>query len=174
MWGILNRLYLMIHSFFCVNHHPPQVSLSIRQANPFITLLLPSILIMLADMGSCALPLGGGERNAFKVTLVLSFTMFLIILNDQLPGDSKCSPIIRQSPGNTHTNEITIHCQNIWTTWRLESDLFNHLCCRNPLLRLSGALGVEHAGVLAADTSGERWPHFLLLVQTVNGKKHRR
>ncbi|KAG7242836.1 hypothetical protein INR49_018091 [Caranx melampygus] len=71
------------------------VALSIRQANPFITLLLPSILIIIADVGSCALPLGGGERNSFKVTLVLSFTMFLIILNEQLPGDSKCSPIIR-------------------------------------------------------------------------------
>ncbi|XP_056256741.1 5-hydroxytryptamine receptor 3A-like [Seriola aureovittata] len=71
------------------------VSLSIRYVNPFITLLLPSILIVLADVISCTLPLGGGERNSFKVTLVLSFTMFLIILNEQLPGDSKCSPIIR-------------------------------------------------------------------------------
>ncbi|XP_071329643.1 5-hydroxytryptamine receptor 3A-like [Trachinotus anak] len=71
------------------------VALSIRYVNPFITLLLPSILIVLADVVSFALPLGGGERNSFKVTLVLSFTMFLIILNDQLPGDSQCSPIIR-------------------------------------------------------------------------------
>lgn len=59
--------------------------------------MLPSILIVLADIVSFALPLGGGERNSFKVTLVLSFTMFLIILNNVLPGDSQCSPIIRQS-----------------------------------------------------------------------------
>lgn len=59
--------------------------------------MLPSILIILADMISFSLPLTGGERNSFKVTLVLSFTMFLIILNDMLPGDSKCSPVIRQS-----------------------------------------------------------------------------
>ncbi|XP_029292856.1 5-hydroxytryptamine receptor 3A-like [Cottoperca gobio] len=71
------------------------VSLSIKFSNPFITLLLPSILIVLADVVSFALPLGGGERNSFKVTLVLSFTMFLIILNNVLPGDSSCSPIIR-------------------------------------------------------------------------------
>ncbi|XP_054463288.1 5-hydroxytryptamine receptor 3A-like [Anoplopoma fimbria] len=71
------------------------VALSIKYTNPFITLLLPSILIVLADVVSFALPLRGGERNSFKVTLVLSFTMFLIILNDQLPGDGKCSPIIR-------------------------------------------------------------------------------
>ncbi|XP_077475016.1 5-hydroxytryptamine receptor 3A-like isoform X2 [Stigmatopora argus] len=71
------------------------VRLRIRQQNPFITLMLPSILIILADMVSFALPLGCGERNSFKVTLVLSFTMFLLILNDQLPGDSECSPIIK-------------------------------------------------------------------------------
>ncbi|XP_056871657.1 5-hydroxytryptamine receptor 3A-like isoform X3 [Takifugu flavidus] len=71
------------------------VSLSIKYLNPFITLMLPSILLILADMISFSLPLTGGERNSFKVTLVLSFTMFLIILNDMLPGDSKCSPVIR-------------------------------------------------------------------------------
>lgn len=71
------------------------VDLKIRETNPFITLMLPSILIILADVVSFALPLGGGERSSFKVTLVLSFTMFLLILNDELPGDSQCSPVIR-------------------------------------------------------------------------------
>ncbi|XP_061702466.1 5-hydroxytryptamine receptor 3A-like [Syngnathoides biaculeatus] len=71
------------------------VILKIRQQNPFITLLLPSILLILADMVSFALPLGCGERNSFKVTLVLSFTMFLLILNDHLPGDSECGPVIK-------------------------------------------------------------------------------
>ncbi|XP_061604719.1 5-hydroxytryptamine receptor 3A-like isoform X2 [Phyllopteryx taeniolatus] len=77
------------------NKYYISVVLKIRQQNPFITLLLPSILIILADMVSFALPLGCGERNCFKVTLVLSFTMFLLILNDQLPGDSECSPVIK-------------------------------------------------------------------------------
>ncbi|XP_077374819.1 5-hydroxytryptamine receptor 3A-like [Festucalex cinctus] len=71
------------------------VVLKIRQQNPFITLMLPSILLILADMVSFALPLGCGERNSFKVTLVLSFTMFLLILNDHLPGDSECGPVIK-------------------------------------------------------------------------------
>ncbi|KAM9394365.1 ligand-gated cation channel ZACN-like isoform 2-T2 [Pholidichthys leucotaenia] len=73
-----------------------QVSLRIKHSSPFITLLLPSFLILIADLVSSALPLSGGERNCFKVTLVLSFTMFLNLLNDKLPGDSQCSPIIRQ------------------------------------------------------------------------------
>ncbi|XP_058510391.1 5-hydroxytryptamine receptor 3A-like [Solea solea] len=75
--------------------HYIMVSLKIQYTNPFITLLLPSILIVLADVVSFSLPLQGGERNSFKVTLVLSFTMFLNILNEKLPGDGECSPIIR-------------------------------------------------------------------------------
>eukprot|EP00063_Salmo_salar_P083192 XP_014058027.1 PREDICTED: 5-hydroxytryptamine receptor 3A-like [Salmo salar] len=72
------------------------VSLKMRSENPFLSLVLPSILIIVADVVSFALPLGGGERISFKVTLVLSFIMFLIILNDLLPGGGQCSPIIRK------------------------------------------------------------------------------
>ncbi|XP_055752770.1 5-hydroxytryptamine receptor 3A-like [Salvelinus fontinalis] len=71
------------------------VSLKMRSENPFLSLVLPSILIIVSDVVSFALPLGGGERISFKVTLVLSFIMFLIILNDLLPG-GQCSPIIRK------------------------------------------------------------------------------
>ncbi|KAJ3601519.1 hypothetical protein NHX12_032487 [Muraenolepis orangiensis] len=71
------------------------VSLSNRFMNPFLSLVMPSLLIVIVDVVSFALPLGGGERNAFKVTLVLSFIMFLLILNGLLPGDSQCSPILR-------------------------------------------------------------------------------
>ncbi|CAB1350093.1 unnamed protein product [Coregonus sp. 'balchen'] len=62
------------------------VSLKMRSETPFLSLVLPSILIIVADVVSFALPLGGGERISFKVTLVLSFIMFLIILKDLLPG----------------------------------------------------------------------------------------
>ncbi|XP_042172571.1 5-hydroxytryptamine receptor 3A isoform X1 [Oncorhynchus tshawytscha] len=72
------------------------VSLKMRSENPFLSLVLPSILIIVADVVSFSLPLGRGERISFKVTLVLSFIMFLIILNDLLPGGGQCSPIIRK------------------------------------------------------------------------------
>lgn len=88
-------------------HH--QVRLKMKFINPFITLMLPSILIILADVVSFALPLGGGERNSFKVTLVLSFIMFLVILNDALPGDSQCSPIIRQSSYHPFISPASIY-----------------------------------------------------------------
>ncbi|KAF4115439.1 hypothetical protein G5714_002928 [Onychostoma macrolepis] len=70
------------------------VTLSINPFSAVVTLILPSVLIMLADLVSFALPVQGGERNNLKVTLVLSFTMFLIILNDHLSSGTSCSPLL--------------------------------------------------------------------------------
>nr|XP_055048471.1 5-hydroxytryptamine receptor 3A-like [Misgurnus anguillicaudatus]XP_055048472.1 5-hydroxytryptamine receptor 3A-like [Misgurnus anguillicaudatus] len=71
-----------------------QVTLSVNPFGAFVTLILPSALIMLADLMSFALPFESGELNTFKVTLVLSFTMFLLILNDHLPNGGNCSPLL--------------------------------------------------------------------------------
>ncbi|XP_050961508.1 5-hydroxytryptamine receptor 3A [Labeo rohita] len=70
------------------------VALSINPFSAFVTLILPSALVLLADLVSFALPFEGGERNSFKVTLVLSFTMFLLILNGHLPNGGSCSPLL--------------------------------------------------------------------------------
>ncbi|XP_051987695.1 5-hydroxytryptamine receptor 3A-like [Xyrauchen texanus] len=70
------------------------VKLSINPFSATMTLILPSVLIMLADLVSFALPVYGGERNNLKVTLVLSLTMFLLILNDRLPSGGRCSPLL--------------------------------------------------------------------------------
>nr|XP_021326572.1 zinc-activated ligand-gated ion channel-like isoform X1 [Danio rerio] len=70
------------------------VTLSINPFSAVVTLILPSILIMLADLVSFSLPITGGERNNLKVTLVLSFTMFLLILNDRLSSGGACSPLL--------------------------------------------------------------------------------
>lgn len=68
-------------------------------SNPFkamVSLVLPSALIMIADLVSFALPLDLGKRSSFKITLVLSFTMFLLILTDNLPDSGPCSPLMRE------------------------------------------------------------------------------
>ncbi|KAI2666679.1 5-hydroxytryptamine receptor 3A [Labeo rohita] len=78
----------------CYSYWEPQVTLSINPFSAVVTLILPSVLIMLADLVSFALPVQGGERNNLKVTLVLSFTIFLIILNDHLSSGTSCSPLL--------------------------------------------------------------------------------
>ncbi|XP_058273243.1 uncharacterized protein LOC131370144 [Hemibagrus wyckioides] len=71
------------------------VTMSTNPFNTIVTLILPSVLIMLADLGSFALPLEGGKRSSFKITLVLSFTMSLLLLTEHLPDTGLCSPLIR-------------------------------------------------------------------------------
>ncbi|KAI4900557.1 hypothetical protein NFI96_026745 [Prochilodus magdalenae] len=70
------------------------VTLSINPFNVVVSLLLPSVLIMVVDLVSFALPLDGGERNPFKIKLVFSFTMFLLILCKHLPDPGLCSPML--------------------------------------------------------------------------------
>lgn len=80
-------------------------------SNPFktmVSLILPSALIMIADLVSFALPLTQGKRSSFKITLVLSFTMFLLILTDYIPNSGPCSPLIRKYQYNSI--KIKMHC----------------------------------------------------------------
>ncbi|XP_058848339.1 zinc-activated ligand-gated ion channel-like [Acipenser ruthenus] len=53
-------------------------------------------MIILADVVGFALPILDGERVSYKVTLVLGFVMFLLILTDILPGSPKCVPLLSQ------------------------------------------------------------------------------
>ncbi|KAK3520434.1 hypothetical protein QTP70_024182 [Hemibagrus guttatus] len=77
------------------NHNYIDVTISSNPFKALVSLVLPSALIMIADLVSFALPLDGGKRSSFKITLVLSFTMFLLILTDYLPNTGTCSPLIR-------------------------------------------------------------------------------
>ncbi|KAK6479693.1 5-hydroxytryptamine receptor 3A-like [Huso huso] len=61
-----------------------------------VSLIIPSIMIILADVVGFALPILDGERVSYKVTLVLGFVMFLLILTDILPGSPKCVPLLSQ------------------------------------------------------------------------------
>lgn len=83
--------------FFFLLHTPTlKVTISSNPFKAMVSLVLPSALIMIADLVSFALPLDGGKRSSFKITLVLSFTMFLLILTDYLPNTGTCSPLIRE------------------------------------------------------------------------------
>ncbi|XP_066497602.1 5-hydroxytryptamine receptor 3A-like [Hoplias malabaricus] len=74
--------------------HYLSVSLAINPFNALVSLVLPSALIMLVDLVSFALPLDGGERNPFKIKLVFSFTVFLLLLSKNVPDSGICSPLL--------------------------------------------------------------------------------
>ncbi|XP_077144430.1 5-hydroxytryptamine receptor 3A-like [Ranitomeya variabilis] len=51
-----------------------------------INLIIPACLLVLVDVASMFIPMEGGERLGFKITVVLGFSVLLLILNDFLPN----------------------------------------------------------------------------------------
>ncbi|XP_056397697.1 5-hydroxytryptamine receptor 3A-like [Hyla sarda] len=51
-----------------------------------MTLIIPSIFLMVMDISGFYLPPESGERISFKITLLLGYSVFLIVISDTLPG----------------------------------------------------------------------------------------
>lgn len=59
-----------------------------------VNLLLPSIFLMVMDIVGFYLPPESGERVSFKITLLLGYSVFLIIVSDTLPATAIGTPLI--------------------------------------------------------------------------------
>ncbi|XP_077391126.1 uncharacterized protein LOC144027457 isoform X2 [Festucalex cinctus] len=59
-----------------------------------VNLLLPSSFLITVDLFSFLLPPQSVDRSAFKMTLILGYTVFLLIMNDLLPITGNTIPII--------------------------------------------------------------------------------
>uniref|UniRef100_W5MSY2 5-hydroxytryptamine receptor 3A n=1 Tax=Lepisosteus oculatus TaxID=7918 RepID=W5MSY2_LEPOC len=59
-----------------------------------VNLVIPSAFLMGIDLFSFYLPVHQVDRGAFKMTLLLGYTVFLLIMNDLLPNNSGGTPII--------------------------------------------------------------------------------
>lgn len=59
-----------------------------------VNLLLPSVFLMLMDIVGFYLPPDSGERVSFKITLLLGYSVFLIIVSDTLPATAIGTPLI--------------------------------------------------------------------------------
>uniref|UniRef100_A0A8C5PW07 5-hydroxytryptamine receptor 3A n=1 Tax=Leptobrachium leishanense TaxID=445787 RepID=A0A8C5PW07_9ANUR len=57
-------------------------------------LMLPSMFLMVMDLIGYYLPPECGERISFKITLLLGYSVFLIIVSDTLPATSTGTPLI--------------------------------------------------------------------------------
>ncbi|XP_075045724.1 5-hydroxytryptamine receptor 3A-like [Mixophyes fleayi] len=57
-----------------------------------VNLIFPSVLLMIMDMIGFYLPPESGERISFKITLLLGYSVFLIIVSDTLPASG--APLI--------------------------------------------------------------------------------
>lgn len=69
----------------------------ILRRRPFlyvVNLILPSVFLISLDVFSFYLPPQAVDRSAFKMTLILGYTVFLLIMNDLLPETGNDVPIL--------------------------------------------------------------------------------
>ncbi|KAM8927955.1 5-hydroxytryptamine receptor 3A-like [Pelodytes ibericus] len=59
-----------------------------------VNLILPSMFLMVMDLFGYYLPAESGERISFKITLLLGYSVFLIIVADTLPSSTVGTPLI--------------------------------------------------------------------------------
>uniref|UniRef100_A0A3P9CME0 5-hydroxytryptamine receptor 3A-like n=1 Tax=Maylandia zebra TaxID=106582 RepID=A0A3P9CME0_9CICH len=66
-----------------------------RQAMLYVAnLLLPSSFLITVDLFSFILPPNDADRSSFKMTLILGYTVFLLMMNDLLPATGNAIPLI--------------------------------------------------------------------------------
>ncbi|KAL2082227.1 hypothetical protein ACEWY4_022045 [Coilia grayii] len=97
-WELLHVL-TMSNSFTVDNvsyYAEMKFNVVIRRRPLFYTvnLLLPSIFLMVMDVVGFYLPPDSGERVSFKITLLLGYSVFLIIVSDTLPATAIGTPLI--------------------------------------------------------------------------------
>ncbi|XP_070765025.1 5-hydroxytryptamine receptor 3A-like [Enoplosus armatus] len=59
-----------------------------------VNLVIPSCFLITVDLFSFLLPPHSVDRSSFKMTLILGYTVFLLIMNDLLPVTGNATPLI--------------------------------------------------------------------------------
>ncbi|XP_040897263.1 5-hydroxytryptamine receptor 3C-like isoform X2 [Toxotes jaculatrix] len=79
-----------------------------RRPVPYVVnLLIPSCFLITVDLFSFLLPPQSVDRSSFKMTLILGYTVFLLIMNDLLPVTGETTPLIN-SAMNTNISSISV------------------------------------------------------------------
>ncbi|KAM3619689.1 uncharacterized protein V6R79_012002 [Siganus canaliculatus] len=66
-----------------------------RRPNLYVVnLIIPSCFLLTLDLFSFVLPPQSVDRSAFKMTLILGYTVFLLIMNDLLPVTGDKTPLL--------------------------------------------------------------------------------
>ncbi|XP_008071510.1 5-hydroxytryptamine receptor 3A isoform X2 [Carlito syrichta] len=98
--GVLPQFREFMESSHCYAEMKFHVVIRRRPLFYVVGLLLPSVFLMVMDIMGFYLPPDSGERVSFKITLLLGYSVFLIIVSDTLPATAIGTPLIgRASPG---------------------------------------------------------------------------
>uniref|UniRef100_A0A672N2C0 Neurotransmitter-gated ion-channel transmembrane domain-containing protein n=1 Tax=Sinocyclocheilus grahami TaxID=75366 RepID=A0A672N2C0_SINGR len=71
-----------------------QVVIKRRPILYVVNLIIPSSFLLIIDLLSFYLPPHSVDRSSFKMTLILGYTVFLLIMNDLLPSTANGTPLI--------------------------------------------------------------------------------
>ncbi|KAM4629843.1 5-hydroxytryptamine receptor 3A-like [Polymixia lowei] len=85
-----------------------------------VNLLIPSCFLITVDLFSFLLPPQSVDRSSFKMTLILGYTVFLLIMNDLLPVTGNTIPLI---------NVFFSLCLALMVASLLETILITNLLC---------------------------------------------
>ncbi|XP_071342819.1 5-hydroxytryptamine receptor 3C-like [Trachinotus anak] len=85
-----------------------------------VNLLIPSCFLITVDMFSFLLPPQSVDRSSFKMTLILGYTVFLLIMNDLLPITGNTIPLI---------NVFFSLCLALMVASLLETIIITNLLC---------------------------------------------
>lgn len=123
----------MVPEFLSAHSFPKLLSWSqvvIRRRPLFyaVSLLLPSIFLMVVDIVGFCLPPDSGERVSFKITLLLGYSVFLIIVSDTLPATAIGTPLIGKphpwkcplwrGPAPTLSGSLSLaQASTLWSAW---------------------------------------------------------
>ncbi|XP_058494913.1 5-hydroxytryptamine receptor 3C-like isoform X2 [Solea solea] len=96
------------------------ISLRRRAKMYVVNLLIPSIFLITIDLFSFLLPPQSVDRSSFKMTLILGYTVFLLIMNDLLPTTGHAVPLL---------NVFFSLCLALMVASLLETILITNLLC---------------------------------------------
>ncbi|XP_043985173.1 uncharacterized protein LOC122838528 [Gambusia affinis] len=95
-----------------------------RRATMYVVnLLVPSCFLITVDLFSFLLPPVSADRSSFKMTLILGYTVFLLIMNDLLPVTGDTIPLI---------NVFFSLCLALMVASLLETILITNLLSNSP------------------------------------------
>ncbi|XDV21957.1 hypothetical protein PO909_026947 [Leuciscus waleckii] len=120
-----------------------------------VNLLIPSCFLITVDLFSFLLPPQNVDRSSFKMTLILGYTVFLLLMNDLLPVTGNTLPLI---------NAFFSLCLALMVASLLETILIINIQCGSsnygPLPRLAKVLFLNYLAklvFLSKKPSDQNW-----------------
>lgn len=91
-----------------------------------IILIVPLFYLLVLDLASFFISDGSGEKLSFKVTVLLSISVLLLILQDMLPSTEEKLPMMGELPLRPQTRDWTVTQCSAVTSLRLYSSHLLH------------------------------------------------